>query len=95
MTGTTSVTLLIPAALQAHAGGADALTVDADTVRVALEAARERHEPLVQHILTRDGRLRPFVKVFVRNSDVRDLNGLDTPLTDGETVVIVPSVAGG
>ena len=47
------------------------------------------------HILTRDGQLRPFVKVFVRNRDVRDLDGLDTRLVDGDEVLIVPSVAGG
>ncbi len=95
MSVTAPVTLLIPSALQMHSGGADTLTVHARTVRTALAAAGERHEALAQHLLTRDGELRPFVKVFVRNNDVRDLKGLDTPLTGGETVMIVPSVAGG
>jgi molybdopterin converting factor small subunit len=95
MSKTRSVTLHIPGALQMHSGGAGALTVDAGTVRAALQAAGQWHGSLLQHILTRDGELRPFVKIFVRNNDVRDLSGLDTPLADGESVTIMPSVAGG
>lgn len=89
------VRLLIPAALRMHSGGTDELAVEATTVRAALAAVRTQHAALVQHVLTRDGELRPFVKMFVRNADVRDLDGLDTPLNDGDTVAIVPSVAGG
>ena len=89
------VTLLIPAALRMHCEGADQVVVEAVTVRDALAAATERHGALLQHVLTRDGKLRPYVKMFVRSNDVRDLEGLDTPLVDGDTVMIVPSVAGG
>lgn len=94
------VTLLIPAALRMHCEGVDRLEVGAATVRDALAAAGERHPSLLQYVLTRgdalhDRKLRPFVKVFLRNNDVRDLEGLDTPLADGDTVMIVPSVAGG
>jgi adenylyltransferase/sulfurtransferase len=89
------VTLIIPAALRMHSAGADTLEVNASTVRAAIAAAGERHESLLQHVLARDGKLRPFVNVFVRNNDVRDLEGLDTILVDGDTVVIVPAVAGG
>lgn len=89
------VTLLIPAALRMHCDGADTLAVNAGTVRAALAAAGKDHAALVQHILTRAGELRPFVRVFVRNNDVRGLGGLDTALNDGDTVAIVPSVAGG
>ena len=89
------VTLLIPAALRMHCDGVDAIELDAATVRAALAAAGARHGSLLQYVLTRDGTLRPFVKIFVRSNDVRDLDGLDTPLGDGDTVMIVPSVAGG
>lgn len=92
---TVLVTLLIPAALRMHCGGADKLAVDARSVRQALDVLRSKHVALVQHLLTRDGELRPFVKVFVRSNDVRDLGGLDTPLNDGDTVAFVASVAGG
>lgn len=89
------VTLLVPSPLRAHADGHSEVRVEAVSVGGALHAARARHEQLVQRVLTRDGQLRPFVNLFVRNQDVRALDGLDTALNDGETVVIVPSVAGG
>jgi adenylyltransferase/sulfurtransferase len=89
------VTLSIPAALRMHCGGVDAMQLEAATVRLALAAAGARHGTFLQYVLTRDGELRPFVKIFVRSDDVRDLGGLDTRLDDGDTVMIVPSVAGG
>lgn len=89
------ITLLIPAALRAHSGGVETLSMDAASVREALDVAGVRHAALVRHVRARDGELRPFVKIFVRNNDVRDLQGLDTLLVDGDTVMIVPSVAGG
>ena len=89
------VTLLIPSALRPYCDGATRLMVQAATVRHALEDIRAQHESLVHRVLTRDGQLRPFVRVFVRNDDVRDLQGLDTPLHDGEVITIVPAVAGG
>ncbi len=95
MNAAARVTLFIPAALRMHCAGADRLSVNAATVRAALQAAGETHDSLLQYVLTRDGQLRPFVKVFVRNNDVRDMDGLDTALVDGDTVLIVPSVAGG
>src|SRR5699024_2689639 len=89
------VTLHLPGALQMHSAGAETLSVHADTVREALQNIGGEYAVLLQHILTRNGELRPFVKVFVRNEDIRNLEGLDTPLSDGDTVTIVPSVAGG
>lgn len=95
MAATTRATLLIPAALRTHCAGADRLDVQAATVRAALVAAGERHPAFLQYVLARDGVLRPFVNVFLRGSNVRDLQGLDTRLADGDTLMIVPSVAGG
>lgn len=93
------VTLTIPAALRMHTGGAGEIVVNAASVRDALGAAGVRYPSLLQHVLTRgaphERALRPYVKAFVRNNDVRDLQGLDTPLADGDEVMIVPSVAGG
>lgn len=89
------ITLAIPSALRAYCAGRSRLLVRAATVGRALDAAGQEHAGLLQHILTRDGQLRPFVNVFVRQEDVRHLQGLETPLHVGDTVMIVPSVAGG
>lgn len=95
MNTATQVTLLIPAALRMHTDGAETLAVEAATVRAALAAAGERYDSLLQHVMTRNGKLRPFVNLFVHNDDVRRLQGLDTPLAAGDVLMIVPSVAGG
>ena len=95
MDATAQVTLLIPAALRMHCGDAAQLDVHAATVRAALAAAGARHPAFLQCVLARDGTLRPFVNLFLRGRNVRDLDGLDTRLSDGDTLMIVPSVAGG
>jgi hypothetical protein len=90
-----TVTIRIPAALRELAGGAEELDVRADSVRDALERLGEEHRLLVQRILTRAGELRPYVNLFLDDSDVRLLQGLDTPVQPRQTLIVMPSVAGG
>lgn len=89
------VTVRVPAALRMHSGGDAALQLEAASVGGALRALGARHPALTLRVLTRDGQLRPFVKLFLRGHDVRELEGLDTPLVDGDELAIVASVAGG
>lgn len=90
-----NVTLRIPTPLQPHADGNARLEVEATSVQEALERAGERYPALVQQILTRDGAVRRYVNVFVRGQDVRQLDGLDTQLENGDELIVMPSVAGG
>ncbi len=90
-----SITIRIPSALRAFAGGASECQVQAASVREALSALQTEHTLLAQKILSRGGELRPFVNLFLDDDDVRLLNGLDTPLRGERTITIVPSVAGG
>ena len=89
------VTLKIPTPLQPYCDGQRALAVEAGDVAGALDAAGEQHPALVQQIRSRDGALRPYVNLFVGNTDIRQLDGQSTALTDGDELVIMPSVAGG
>lgn len=89
------VTLHIPTPLQPYADGHATLALEADTVAQLLDRAAAQYPPLVQRIRTRDGALRPYVNVFVRRTDIRQLDGLDTRLGDGDEVIVMPSVAGG
>ena len=90
-----AVTLRIPTPLQPYAQGREALTVQADRVGELLDRVSEEHAALVQRIRSRDGALRPYVNVFVRRTDIRELEGLDTELQEGDEVIVMPSVAGG
>jgi len=89
------VTLRLPTPLQPYADGRGEITLAADTVQGLLDQVGEQYPALVQRIRTRDGALRPYVNIFVRRSDIRQLDGLATKLRAGDEVIVMPSVAGG
>ncbi|MGC8498370.1 MAG: MoaD/ThiS family protein [Acidimicrobiales bacterium] len=90
-----SVTVRLPSQLRALVGGASEVPVEAATVRQAIAAVDERFPGIAGRVLDDRGSLRRFVNVFVADEDVRFLNGLDTALLEGQTVSLVPAVAGG
>ena len=85
----------IPEPLQPLADGDTTLTATGETVGAALTECGQRHRMLVQRVLTRGGVLRPHVNLFLNDSDVRAVGGLDATLQDGDTLTVVPSVSGG
>jgi molybdopterin synthase sulfur carrier subunit len=90
-----SVTVRVPTTLRTLTGGEGEVNVDADTVGKVIAALDGAHPGFRDRLLDEDGSLRRFVNVFVADDDVRYLQGLDTPVPDGETVSIIPAVAGG
>jgi molybdopterin synthase sulfur carrier subunit len=90
-----AVTITIPTALRQYAGGNPSVKLDADTVGGLLRGLVELHPSLGKQILGDDGKLRSFVNVYVGDEDIRYLQGEQTPLRDGETVSIIPAIAGG
>jgi molybdopterin synthase sulfur carrier subunit len=90
-----SVVVRLPSQLRSLVGGAGEIPVEATTVREAIWAVEEGHPGLAGRVLDDDGSLRRFVNVFVADEDVRFLDGLDTVVKPGETVSLVPAVAGG
>lgn len=89
-----AVTVKIPAQLRAVTGGEQQVAVEGETVGEALEAVFAAHEQLRERI-TQDGTLRRFVNVYVAGEDIRFREGLETPLSDGDELTILPAVAGG
>jgi molybdopterin synthase sulfur carrier subunit len=90
-----SVTVRVPTQLRTLTGGRGEVQVEGDTVGSALKALEAAHPGFGERLFDEDGRLRRFVNVFVADEDVRFLQGLDTPIGEGQTVSIVPAVAGG
>ncbi|MEI6710105.1 MAG: ubiquitin-like small modifier protein 1 [Actinomycetota bacterium] len=90
-----SVIVRLPAQLRTLVGGAAEITVEASTVREAIDAVESLHPGIAGRVLDDQGGLRRFVNVFVADEDVRFLNGLDTELSAGQTVSLIPAVAGG
>jgi molybdopterin converting factor small subunit len=91
----TTITIHVPAPLRAYCGGAAQLSLSAPSVRVALERIEQSHPSLYRSVCDETGRVRRHVNLFVNTADVRDLDGLDTPLELGDVLTILPAVSGG
>ena len=89
-----TVTVKIPSQLRGVTEGEGEIEVDGETVGEALDAVYEQHAELRERI-TEDGGLRRFVNVYVSGEDIRFHDGLETTLSDGDEVTILPAVAGG
>ena len=90
-----AVTIKLPTQLRGAAGGAAEARADGGTVGEALEALYSQHGELRERIAGDDGELRRFVNVYLKGEDIRFLDGLATPVADGDEVTILPAVAGG
>ena len=87
--------ILIPTPLRAYTGKQDTVQVSGATIGEALANLTSQFGDLRAHLFTGDGKLRSFVNVYVNDEDIRYLQKEATPLKAGDTVSIVPSVAGG
>ncbi len=90
-----AVTIKLPTQLRDAAGNQTEAHVDGATVAEALASLYAQHGELRHRIADEDGGLRRFVNVYLGGEDIRFLDGLDTPLNDGDEVTILPAVAGG
>jgi MoaD family protein len=90
-----SITLEIPTALRPFANKQSSVNFDAATVGEALKHLTATYGDLRKHLYTEDGRIRSFVNIYVNDEDIRYLEKENTPIKDGDTISIVPSIAGG
>jgi sulfur-carrier protein len=89
------VTVKIPTQLRAAAEGASEAQLEGATVQEVLDSLFERFGELRGRISDEDGGLRRFVNVYLSGEDIRFLEGLQTPVSDGAELTILPAVAGG
>ena len=85
----------IPPVLRAQVGGTKQVEVTGDTVGQVLDALVGLHPSLREQLLTADGELNRFVNLYVNGRDVRYEQGLETPVSSADTVVLLPAMAGG
>jgi molybdopterin synthase sulfur carrier subunit len=88
-------TIRVPTQLRPLSSGASEVQVEGATVAEVLKALDAAHPGFTDRLFDDTGRLRRFVNVFVADEDIRFLEGLDTPVANGQTVSIIPAVAGG
>jgi adenylyltransferase/sulfurtransferase len=87
-------TIRIPTPLRPYSGGNSSVTVTGDTVGTALEDLTEQHPDLRPHLFEGD-KLRSFVNIYLNQEDVRYLEGEETTVSEDDTLLIIPSIAGG
>ena len=90
-----AVTVRIPTTLRPMSAGASTVQVEGATLADVIANLEAVHPGFRDRLLDESGALRKFVNLFVADDDVRYLQGLDTPVPAGETVSIIPAVAGG
>jgi molybdopterin converting factor small subunit len=88
------VEVRIPTILRSHTGGARSVDARGASLREVLTDLESRHTGVTGRMLEGE-KLRRFVNVYVNDEDVRFTGGLDTPVADGDSVTILPAVAGG
>jgi sulfur-carrier protein len=88
-------TIKIPPVLRANTDGEAEVAVDGGTVGDVLRALADRHPATREQLFSEDGELNRYVNVYLNDEDVRVLQGLDTGVSEGDTIVILPAMAGG
>lgn len=88
-------TLKIPTPLRSYTSGQAEIAVSGANIAQAMDSLVEEFPALKPHLYNDDGQLRPFVNLFVGENNIRDLQGLATPLDENARVILIPSIAGG
>ncbi len=88
-------TVHIPAPLRKFTGGAAEVTATGETVSDVIEDLERKHGGFKATLCGKDGKVKPFVNIYVNDEDIRFLQNLATPVNDGDELFIVPALAGG
>ena len=89
------ITIHIPTPLRAYTNKSASVTVEAQTVREAIDALLVTYPALAKHLLDAKGALRSFINIYLGDEDIRSLDGQETELSPEDELSIIPSIAGG
>jgi len=89
-----AIKIQIPTPMREQSGGNAEVAVSGGTVKAALDDLLKQHPGLATKLFD-NGKLRPYVNVFVNDEDIRYLDEMATAVTDGQTIALIPAVAGG
>jgi sulfur-carrier protein len=90
-----SVEVRVPTVLRKHTGGARVVQAQGNNVAAVLESLEQQYPGLKQEVMNEEGQVRQFVNIYVNDEDIRYLQSLQTALQDGDSLAILPAVAGG
>jgi adenylyltransferase/sulfurtransferase len=87
--------LRIPTPLRSYTSGNSEVNVSGTNISEALNDLTTQYPPIKPHLFNDGGELRPFVNLFIGENNIKDLQGVNTPIKDGDRLVLIPSIAGG
>jgi len=87
--------LRIPTPLRSYTSGKSEVNVSGSNISEALTDLTAQYPPIKPHLFNEGGDLRPFVNLFIGENNIKDLQGVNTPIQDGDRLVLIPSIAGG
>lgn len=90
-----SVTVIIPAPLRKYVNNTKALECQASSVTEVFDHIKSESQALFDHLITSEGSVREFIRVYVNKNDIKHRDGLATPVASGDVVSIMPAFAGG
>ncbi len=90
-----AIEVRIPTILRSHTGGEKTVQGSGDSLSALIDDLDARHSGIKGRLIADDGALHRFVNVYVNDEDVRFTGALETPLKDGDSVTVLPAVAGG
>ncbi len=90
-----AIDVKIPTILRTYTGGSKTVSAEGATLSALIDNLDSQHNGLKDRLITEDGGLHRFVNVYVNDEDVRFLGALDAKLSDGDSVTVLPAVAGG
>lgn len=85
----------IPTPLRTYTAGEKEIQVSGATVEEAIQALAQQYPAVRTHLFDDGDQLRPYVNIFLNDEDVRTLAGKQTPIKEGDRLMIIPSIAGG
>jgi molybdopterin synthase sulfur carrier subunit len=89
------VKVKLPQIMRKHAGGESVVSADGATLRDLLADLEAKYPGVTKNVISEDGGLHRFINIYVNDEDVRYLGSLETPEKDGDTISLLPAVAGG
>jgi molybdopterin converting factor small subunit len=87
--------LRIPTPLRPYTEGNSEIEVRAENVAEAIQQLTGLYPTLKPHLFNGEGELRPFVNLYLNEDNIKDLQGLDTPIAESDRLMLIPSIAGG
>ena len=90
-----AVSILVPAALRAYTDRQAEIEVNGGTVGEAIADLAAKYPDIRKHIYKDENSLRDFINVYIGDTNIKEIEGLKTPVKDGDSVMLVPAIAGG